>query len=224
MSLAKYRFELTGLTNLLMSSDDIDKGDMLMAWRKDPSNKSFSVPGDDRSPAWSYMTRLYSDEQHITMPSANIMGALKKAGAMMTIKGNKTFKSATQSGLLIDREHCDFFVDHDGSGYHQINIADVVAIKDLSFAEQCVECQKLGFNLHKKRVPVGSAKHIRVRPMFKNWKVTGTILVMMKEISRDILEQLFSLSGTAGLGDWRPSAPKSPGPWGQYTSTITSIK
>ena len=47
----KIRFDLTGITALLMHNDDFESSDLLNAWRKAPANKGISVAGDDRSPA-----------------------------------------------------------------------------------------------------------------------------------------------------------------------------
>jgi len=45
----EYKFKLTGATPLLVHADDVEKADLLKAWRKNPENKNLSVPGDDRS-------------------------------------------------------------------------------------------------------------------------------------------------------------------------------
>ncbi len=83
----------------------------------------------------------------------------------------------------------------------------------------------MGFELFVKRAPVGQSKHVRVRPRFNNWKIVGTLVVGMDEISNDVLAKLFELAGNfAGLCDWRPSSPKSPGSFGRFETTLTPVE
>jgi hypothetical protein len=43
-------------------------------------------------------------------------------------------------------------------------------------------------------------------------------------ITRDVLGQLFEIAGDfAGLGDWRPSAPSKPGPYGMFSSEVKPL-
>lgn len=212
-----FRFTLTGFMPLLMHADNIEGSDELSAWRKQPSNKGLSVPGDDRSPAWTWQTYCYHDGDHVVMPSENVMVALRQAGAQMILKGNKTYKEATQSGLLISTEACEF-----RSAGKQIKWSDILAMREKSFAEQSAACKKMGFELFVKRAKIGSSKHIRVRPKFGNWTVSGEINILKPEINAEILQQLFELAGKAGLCDWRP-AGKTPGPYGQSDAVVTEI-
>lgn len=212
-----YRFTLTGFMPLLMHADNIEGSDELSDWRKQPANKGVSVAGDDRSPGWTWQTYCYNDGDHIVMPSENIMVALRQAGAQMILKKQKTFKEITQSGLLITTETCEF--RNDGK---QIKWSDIVAMRDKPFKEQAESCRKLGFDLFVKRARVGTSKHVRVRPKFKTWTVTGEIMVLKPEITTEILQQLFELAGKAGLCDWRP-AGKTPGPYGQSDAVVEEI-
>jgi hypothetical protein len=214
----KYRFTLTGFMPLLMHADNIEGSDELQEWRKQPSNKGMSVAGDDRSPAWTWQTYCYHDANHIVMPSENVMVALRQAGAQMILKKQKTFKEITQSGLLISTESCE--LRNDGK---QIRWSDIIGMRDSTFAEQSAACKRLGFDLFVKRARVGTSKHVRVRPKFSQWIVSGEILVLKPEITGEILQQLFELAGKAGLCDWRP-AGKTPGPYGQADAVVSEIK
>jgi len=205
----KYKFTMTGFMALLMHADNIEGSDELQEWRKQPANKGISVAGDDRSPGWTWQTYCYHNGEHIVMPSENIMVALRQAGAQMILKKQKTFKEITQSGLLIDGESCEFRCHG-----RQIDWPSIEAMKDKPFKEQAEAVRKLGFELFVKRARVGTSKHVRVRPKFNNWSVSGEILVLKQEITGEILQQLFDLAGRAGLCDWRP-AGKTPGPYGQ---------
>ena len=213
----RFQFTLTGFMPLLMHADNIEGADELKDWRKSPINKAITVAGDDRSPGWTWQTYCYHDGEHIVMPSENIMVALRQAGAQMILKRQKTFKEATQSGLLISNEACEF-----RNAGKQIKWADLVAMRELPFAQQSAACKKMGVDLFVKRARVGTSKHIRVRPKFSQWTVTGTVMVLKPEITPEVLQQLFELAGKAGLCDWRP-AGKTPGPYGQSDAVVTEI-
>jgi hypothetical protein len=213
----RFQFTLTGFMPLLMHADNIEGSDELQEWRKRPANKGVSTPGDDRTPPWTWQTYCYHNGEHIVMPSENIMVALRQAGAQMTLKGKKTFKEITQSGLLISTESCEF-----RSNGGQVKWSDILAIRERTFAEQAAAVKVFGAELFVKRAKVGNSKHIRVRPKFKAWEVSGEIMVLKPEITSEVLKQLFELAGKAGLCDWRP-AGKTPGPYGQADAVVKEI-
>jgi hypothetical protein len=202
---------------LIMCADSIDGADELMAWRKTPGNKGILVAGDDRTPAWTWQTRVYSDGEHVAIPAENIMVALRQGGAQMTLKGKKTFKEVSQSGLIVDGEFCEFLC-----GDKKIQVSDIIAVKQRSFTEQSQFVKDRGFELFSKRVRVGNAKHIRVRPRFRSWSVSGVIYILKQEITFDVLTTMFELAGRCGLGDWRPSS-RTPGCYGQFETTLTQL-
>jgi hypothetical protein len=98
-----YQIKLTGTQPLLMHSDNIEWADEMGKWRDDRDNKKTSKAGDDRSPAWRWLGRLYHDGKQVIMPIANTMRCLMEGGAMVPVPGakhGKTFKSQTQSGIM----------------------------------------------------------------------------------------------------------------------------
>lgn len=214
MAVKEFGFTLTGIMPLLMHADDIEAADMLMAWRKDPANKNVSVAGDDRSPPWTWQTYCYSDGEHIAYPSENIMVALRQAGAQLILKKQKTYKEISQSGLLITTEFCEF-----RNAGKQIAVDSLKAIKDKPFADQAKAAEKLGFRLFCKRAKVGTSKHVRVRPRFESWTISGRIQILASEITPEVLVQLFNLAGRVGLSDWRPGC-KTPGPFGMFSAVV----
>lgn len=218
--MSKFRFELTGVTPLLFHADDVEAADRLGEWRKAPENKGKSVAGDDRSPPWTWMTYLYSDGEHVAMPSDNLMTALRQAAAKITMKKQTTFKAASQSGLCVLDEHCEF---RGPNG--KVRMADLAKFQDENFAIHTKQAQELGFRLFVKRAPVGSSKHVRVRARFDEWSVSGRIQIIDSTITPPVLTQMFELAGQySGLGDWRPSSPKSPGPYGRFEAKLTAAK
>jgi len=214
-----YRFKLTGKTPLIMHADNIAAGDELNAWRKDPANKDLSVKGDDRSPPWTWSTYLYSDGDVITVPSETIMACLRDAGKTVKIQGNKTFKSATQSQLLIKEIDLPLLVD--GA---TVAIADIQKLLDKPFPEQAAGVEEFGFSLNLKRVKVASSKNLRVRPIFDTWSVEGNLTVRDDALlTEDKVKLLFRIAGEEkGLLDWRPGAP-CPGPYGTFSVSITKV-
>lgn len=214
------KFKLTGRTPLLMHSDSIEASEEVKAWQKDPANKGLSVAGDDRSPAWTWQGYLYSDGEHVAVPASNIMVCLRQAGVQIPLgKGSKgkTLKEATQSCMYIDEEFCRF-----ESNGRQIPVAPILSMRadGISFEEQSDAVRGLGFRLYLKRARIGQSKHIRCRPRFDNWSVSGTVFITRPDIiSINVLDQLFGIAGNVGLGDWRPGC-KTPGSFGMFSHEL----
>lgn len=216
----QYSFELTGTRGMFHHKDDVLLADELSAWRKDPRNKNVSKAGDDRSPAWTWITYLYHDGEHVAMPFANLSKVLSEAGARMILKGKKTYKEITQSGIVFGDEYYPFFVR--GQRVKVEPILDL-QIKDKPFVAHIEGAQKLGFKLDVRRAPIGMSKHVRVRPVFLNWSIQGTFEVKpdaVDALTPDVVKELWRIAGNLGLGDWRPSAKKSPGPYGTFEAKV----
>jgi hypothetical protein len=217
------RVTITGRTDLLLHADNIEWSDKMEEWKKDPNNKSRSKAGDDRTPPYRWIGCLNYDEFAtgiVAVPSQNIMRAIMEGAAQVpTGRGPKTFKSQSQSGLLCKDVCWPLIV----SG-HTIQMADILSLMPLSFSEQMKAVEHLGFSLMVKRARVGAAKHVRVRPWFKHWSISGEIVIMDELITTDILRSILDIAGTyKGLGDWRPSG-KTPGPFGTFESNVVEIR
>lgn len=214
-------FELTGKNPLLMHWDNIEGGDELKSWRQAPENKNQSTPGDDRSPPWTWTTYLYTDGENVVMPQDNIMASLMSGGAQVILKKQKTYKELSQSGVLIESENCEFMF---GSDNRMLPMHAVETIRDQPFTRHMEFAADNGFRLFCKRAKIGQAKHVRVRPRFESWAVRGTLLVNTNDLPFETLELIFGYAGRAGLGDWRPSSPKRPGPYGMYEAKLKQLK
>jgi len=210
--------EITGTMPLLMHHDNIAWSDKMDAWKNDPKNNKNSKAGDDRTPPWRWIGCLYHDGNMVTMPSENIMRCLMEAAAQVpTGKGQKTFKSQSQSGLLCQEYHWKFTVD--GKTISMKDINEMLGFE--TFQEHTEVAETLGFSLFVKRAKIGQSKHIRVRPRFDRWSTEGHIIITDDQISKPILKQILEIGGQyKGLGDWRPGA-KTPGPFGMFTAEIT---
>lgn len=210
------KFHLTGQTDLLMHQDSIEKAEIATAWQTDPANKQLSKKGDDRSPAWLWQGYLYEDGEHVVVPYENIMTCIRSAATQIQLKGNKTFKESSQSSLIRTDEYCEFRCRGE-----KISMLDIAAMRDLSFVDQQAACERLGFRLWMKRAVVKGNRHIRVRPRFPVWSVTGSLINTRPDIlTRQIVEQIFTIAGQVGIGDWRPGCPK-PGPYGMFSSKLS---
>lgn len=216
----KIGFELTGTTPLLMHFDNIEGSDVVKEWQQDPANKNVSVAGDDRSPPWTWHYKLYHDGEKLVIPGDNMLRCLCVAGTRVKIPGakGKTFKESTQTGITFLTEYLDFTTNG-----KTIPIADIAAIREKPFTEQCKAIESMGFRLFLKRAKIGTSKHVRVRPRFDSWKVRGTATITANELGVKELQTIFQIAGSVGLGDWRPTAPKSPGPYGQFTSIVKEM-
>lgn len=221
-----FEFELISRTPLLMHADDIEKNDEVREWIADPANKKRSVAGDDRTPPWTWMSYTYESEGKIVIPSDNIMVALRHAGASIPAgkgKGSKTLKSMSQSGILIEEPFLDLLVEG-----KLISTASFPRLREATFTEQKKAVAKLGFDLLVKRAkpPGQNSKHVRVRPLFTSWRLKGSFLVTDPDIlTLDVMQTMFALAGRyAGLGDWRPSAPRAPGRFGQFEAIVKELR
>jgi hypothetical protein len=214
-----YNVELVGAMPLLMHWDNIEGQDELQTWRTRPENKKLSVAGDDRSPAHTWKYSLYNDGEFVTMPFDNLRSCLMAAGKKVPkAKGKGTFKAEAVAGIVINTFHLPFYCNG-----NLIRWADVEAIEG-DFRGHCEAVKKLGFRLFVKRAAVGQSKHVRVRPMFDKWSCRFDATVVDEQITETVLNDLFGIGGRyVGLGDWRPGSPKSPGPFGQFTTKIAGL-
>lgn len=218
----QYRVTMTGITPLILHNDNLDWADYMKKWSKDPTNKAASVAGDDRSPAFRWLGALYSDSGLIVIPSDNLMTVLREGGKRCpTGKGQATFKAQSQSGIVVNEPSWPLLVR--GKAISMDHITPLRDEPDFDAHKTTVEA--LGFSLFVKRAKVGMTKHVRVRPRFDDWSATGTMTVFDDMITTDVLTNILTFAGAyAGLGDWRPSAPKAPGPWGKFTVVVSEVK
>lgn len=215
----KFQFTITPKTPLLMHADDIEAADRLKAWRQDPKNQDVSVPGDDRSPAWTWMSGCYTDGKQLVMPADNLSAALLQAGMSMPLKGNKTFKELSQTGLFLVEDFFPLLVDG-----KPILKADIDKLAALTFAEQAAAVKELGFSLFVKRAKVGSSKHVRVRACFDNYECRGTVEVLAKELPEERVRQMFDIAADKkGWGDGRPGSPRRPWRFGRMNIELKKV-
>jgi len=220
----QYTVTLTGLTPLIMHNDNLAFSEKITAWQKDPANKAYSVAGDDRSPAWTWLGYTYHDGKILGIPSDNLMTMLREGGAKMKKKGQETYKKQTQSGIMIDRQQWDLAV-----GGKTIEIAPLFEelIGNGTFIEHIEAAEARGFELLVKRAAIKSAKHVRVRPLFRDWVATGTMTILDPEqsgLTLPVLKTIFAQAGSeVGLCDWRPSSSKSSGSFGKFSTTIKAV-
>lgn len=222
MQMRQYEVTLKGETSLLLHNDNLEWADVMDEWKKDPANKKNSKAGDDRSPAWRWIGSLYVDDGILVIPSDNLMTVLREGGTRCpTGKGKKTFKAQTQSGIIVDQLAWPLLVDGETIEYSPIQ----AMIENPEYLEHKKLAKSLGFELFAKRAFISlGKKHVRVRPRFNRWSTVGTMTVVDDQITPEVLQNILTFAGTySGLGDWRPSSTKSPGPFGKFSATIKAM-
>lgn len=213
------RVTLTGTMPLLLHADSIEWSDQMEAWKNEPANKKKSKPGDDRTPPFRWIGHLTFDHPStgvVAIPSEYIMRCLMQGAAQVTLKGQKTFKEASQSSIFCLNEFWPLEV----SG-KLIQMKQIRAMEDLPTFQAHVEAvRKLGFDLFIKRAVIKGNKHIRVRPRFEAWSCSGDLAITDDAITDTVLESILGICGPQkGLGSWRPGG-KTPGRFGTFTATI----
>jgi hypothetical protein len=179
------------------------------------------VAGDDRSPPWAWQTYLYSSGEYLAIPSHNLMVCLRYAATKMILKGSTSFKGLSQAGIFIESEYCDLY--NDGK---KVPVRELRSWRNLSFADHSQKARDLGFSLFVKRatIPKVKSKHVRVRAKFDAWSTHGRLVVSEPAITTAKLVEMFDLAGRiAGLMDWRPGSPNSPGSYGMFDATVRKI-
>jgi len=217
----KYKITLQGASDMLMHRDNISGTEMVRTWQKDPRNKGVSTPGDDRTPAWTWLTYLNHANGRVGIDSDNLMSMFRDAGKKMPAsKGKGSLKAMTQSGIVVNEIQWDLIIKGKTVSYDDLK----PLYQEGDFAVHESAAADRGFELFVKRATVGASKHIRVRPRFSNWAATGTVTILNPIITRDVLETLLMFGGSlCGIGDWRPSAPKSPGPFGKFNANVQEV-
>ncbi|MBA2741475.1 MAG: hypothetical protein H0U46_05635 [Actinobacteria bacterium] len=213
-----YRFEITGVTALLMHNHNIVERDRIESVRK---RMKGGKAGDDRSPAESWKGYLYfSEAGNVCIPAENLMACLLGGGVKVKVGGKETLKTHSQR-IMLDAQDYDLMV-----GGKLIHRDAIDAIKG-EFGDHATLARETGFRLHVKPASVGSSKHIRVRPMFSSWSIAGGFEIAADDanvLSKEPLRDLFSTCGRIiGLGDWRPSSPKKPGQYGRFMAEVNKV-
>jgi hypothetical protein len=142
---------------------------------------------------------------------------MEGAAQVPTGKGQKTFKSQSQSGLFCPEFDWILRINNKA-----IPMDDINALLDdeFTFKDHMEAVGKMGFTLNVKRARIGKNKHIRVRPQFDSWSSIGEITITDTQITKEILQQILEIAGQyKGMCDWRPGSP-TPGPWGMFKAEL----
>lgn len=217
-----YAVTLAGTMPVILHGDNLAWRASLQAWRGHADNKAKSTPGDDRSPAWTWIGGVYHDGAVLGMASDNLMTCIREGGARISVPGKRslTYKRQSQSGLVVNELLWPIV--------GQVGTVAWPAVNALCDVEDFTAHQQFaldhGFELFCKSARIGQSKHVRVRAKFLQWTISGTIMAMDDTITTNVLAEILTAAGRyAGLGDWRPSSPKSPGPYGTFTATIKEV-
>ena len=214
----------SGGTDLIMHADKIGWRDLITDWLAVPEHKKLSKAGDDRTPAWKWLGHVYHDRDVLGIPSDNLMTAVRGGATMVKMpggNGKQTYKKASAGGFLIDQVQWPIIID--GS---PIPWSKLAVLRDENvFVEHEKVVKDLGFELFVKTVSLGQSKNIRVRPRFSGWMAKGTVTVLDDTLDFSLVKSFWENAGRyVGLCDWRPSAPKSPGPFGKFSVEVKQLK
>lgn len=218
-----YAVTITGETDLLFHKDNIIYGAKIKAWQKAPGNKKFSVAGDDRTPAWSWLSCLYDYAGKVVIDADMVMSTLREGGKKCPAPtGRGSMKSQTQSGILCNELGWPLVLDGNTISYS--DIISELSKEALDFEVHTETVKRWGFSLDVRRARVGKNKHIRVRPRFPaGWVASGTLSVIDPQIDKDMLITILQTAGDkCGLGDWRPGSP-TPGQFGRFSVSVVKI-
>lgn len=211
-------FTIESATPLLMHHDNIEWADAMKEWQKDPANKGKSVAGDDRTPGFTWLGYLYHDGENVAWPADNLLPALCKSAASIKFKGQQTFKTLVPSGLHLVGDYLKFLVLNDKTKqWEQIPIEPILRLNEENkFGVHVETVRKMGgFDLYVKRVAVNGSKHVRVRPIFRQWRIVGEMTITDPEIfTTQVITNIFDGLKSIGFGDWRPTSPSKPGRYG----------
>lgn len=236
MAIRRFALTLTGQSPMLMHADDVEWSDEMSEWKDKADNKKNSKAGDDRYPLYRWTGYLYHDGEHVALPTANLMTAIRDAASGVPIPGGKngkTFKQDSVSGLGFVHAFADFYVVGADGKTGKVPTASIMELRDASksaaaqgkdgFAKGRSVANRLGFDLDIRRASVGTSKHVRVRPRFDRWIVSAEVEVWDEKLAQ-ALPEIVAMGGRRGLGDWRPSSPKKPGPYGRYLGECKEIE
>lgn len=208
-----YKFTLRGITPLLMHAEDSRYANV----------ESMQKSRDDRFPAWTWQMHVSRYGNRVAMPIDNVMACLHKAEShvISANKRGKTFKLESPSTILIR----GMKVDGVSSAYLRFSIGDkeiafdkIDALRHKPFMEQLESVREFGFDLHVKHTTVDALKHVRVRPIFSNWTLSGIVkIVSPEQMSFEFLQELFDVAGRrVGVGEWHSGSPKSSKRYGKF--------
>ncbi len=221
MKARTYKVTLNSESPLLMHRDNIEAGEIVRAWTKDPANKKSSVAGDDRTPAWTWLGYCYHDKTQLVIDADNLMSMLRDGGKKcLAPTGKGSMKAATQSGIMVNEIGWPLLVEGRPILWSKLaSLAD-----EDSFDKHVKTVEAMGFYLFCKRARIGTSKHVRVRPRFDKWSASGTLTVLDDQITTPMLENIIKHAGFyVGLCDWRPGSPQAPGQFGRFSAKVEEI-
>jgi hypothetical protein len=215
---------ITGTTGLLLHRNNPDWETTVKRWRTDPANKELNIPGDDRAPAWSWHGSYYHDGQYLGIPSDNLMTMLREGGAKVPNGKRGTLKRQTQSGIIVLAPMWPIIPAGKTEPVEYASLKEIIRENDYELQQETAK--SLGFDVFLKPVRIGKARHLRARPLFApGWRASGEIAVVDDQITNEAFNHVLTYAGSyAGLGDWRPSSPTAPGPYGQFSVEVRWLK
>lgn len=220
MKAMNYKVTLTGESPIIMHADNLKGAESVKSWQKNPNNKEKSIAGDDRSPAWTWLTYCYHNGKNLVIDVDCIMSMLRDAGKKCPAPtGKGSLKSQTQSGIIAEGLGWDLRTNGELIPWEPL--AALYNEENFEVHQQVAE--SLGVELFLKRAKVGMNKHVRVRPRISNWTAEGIITVLDEQLTESVITTILKQGGFyIGLCDWRPGS-RSPGQFGRFSVNVEKI-
>ena len=215
----KLTLKIIGTTPLLMHRDSVEHADAMGELLKSTKKGQSGPAGDDRWPSYRWVGYCYHDERdRLCIPAQNLFSCLLK-GAVDFKPAGATKKQSIKPFVSCEIAVGDAILTKPALTIEQIEHAIEPYVGDFKSTKEAVE-RDLGFALDVRRAKVGSAKHVRVRPMFYDWEASCDVVLACDKISKAQALELFAHCGMfVGVGDWRPGAP-TPGLYGKFRVEI----
>lgn len=172
---------------------------------------------DDRSVPDRWKQCLYIYNEHVVLPEPNIKASLEHAGSKLHLDHSVTAKQLITNELFLDDAYPNLYT---GTPLQRLSATSVEGISG-SFDEQAAQVKELGFELNVQAVSSWKGKMVRVRPCFKQWAIGFNFQVYHHALTLARLQEVFNRAGVmSGVGDYRPSSPKRPGPFGRFKAQV----
>ena len=230
MPLRSYTVTLLGENPLLIDRDNLTFVEDVKEWQHNPDNRDKQKPGDDRSPAWAWLGKLYYEDTsllwQVSIPVGMLQACIRDAATMIrhpTGRANKTLKDVSQSGILIAEAFIPLLVPGEDAWrpisykalYERLRGED-----DFRIHESLVKEHGFQLSVLAAKPPGQRARHVRVRPLFPKWQAICHVTVTDDVLTEAILTQIFEYAGRyKGMGNWRPSTIR-PGSYGTFKTEV----
>jgi hypothetical protein len=145
-------------------------------------------------------TTYINENGYVVMPSANIMACIFDGAKGIKI-GKKSLSRIIYTSMVVKPFEPEILISN-GTELKPITLED---IKNKDW-------------LHMVGAVIGRSRVDRVRTCLPiGWRISFQLVVKDNTLTKEDIKDILDNAGeNAGIGDWRPSAPKKPGAYGTF--------